>query len=58
MITYKEKNKTSVYLEKKYIGDIFEINTYGLNTRYQYFPKGKKEGGEKFKSLALCKKSL
>ena len=54
MITYKNKYCVYVYLDNKHVGNIFEIQGKG----WQYFPKGQKEGGEIFASLALCKKSL
>ena len=66
MITYKIKNKhpqkwTEVYLGRKHVGNIYEVaipcKLCGLDTGYQYVPKGQKEGGTMFPSLALCKKS-
>ena len=63
MITYKTTNTyplkcVAVYLDKKYVGDIFERTWTLFGKGWQYFPKGQKEGGEMFQSLALCKKSL
>lgn len=57
MITYKEidYSEVAVYLEGKRVGTIVPIHG-GL---WQYWPKGPRaEGGEKFLTLALCKKSL
>ena len=59
MIIYKNKKTpgrewTAVYLDKKLVGNIYRVDI----TSWQYFPKGHKEGGEMFPSLALCKKSL
>ena len=59
MITYKNKKSpgkewTAVYLDKKHVGNIYRVDICD----WQYFPKGKKEGGEMFPSLNLCKKSL
>lgn len=60
MLTYKgsmEKDRrVSVYLEKKYIGDI----VYSDKKMYQYIPKGygPADGGELFFKLSECKQSL
>jgi hypothetical protein len=54
MITYKRRWEIiDVYLEKKRIGAIKQV-TGG----YQYFPKGKRKGGEIFKSVMQCMVSL
>lgn len=62
-ITYEERIK--VKLDGKHVGDIkvLEIpeNRHGneiVVVWYQYFPKGRKEGGERFESLQRCKNSL
>jgi len=55
MITFETTVK--VKLDGKYVGDIKQITTpVGLaGWYYQYFPKGSKEGGEKFFNLETCK---
>lgn len=54
MLTYeKQPVHVKVKLDGKYIGDIKEVAN-----GFQYFPKGKKVGGEVFHTLALCKESL
>jgi hypothetical protein len=59
MITFKsfygDGEYHNVYLDGKLVG---RIAPQGIETDYQYFPKGQKQGGEVFKTLALCKQSL
>jgi hypothetical protein len=43
-----------VFLEGRRVGTI----TRGFDGMWQYFPKGKNEGGQKFPTLALAKASL
>jgi len=58
-LTYETKapGNISVYLDKKPVGTI--RRTKGLNfPEYVFFPKGSKNGGDKFSSLEACKESL
>lgn len=50
-ISYEDETK--VFLAGKRIGTIKFKKGF-----YQYFPKGQKEGGDKFKTIAVCKLSL
>lgn len=63
----KVKNKPvwKVSLDKRVVGEIrFLIGTeerFGVDepvTFFQYFPKGSSTGGEKYKDLTACMKSL
>lgn len=55
MISYKNKNDyIEVFLDKKMIGKIKE----NKEKLFQYFPKGSKNYGEPFKTIAEVKKSL
>ena len=47
-------NVVEVFLDNKFVGTI----RYTFGRLWQYTPKGQKEGGEEFPSLALCKRSL
>ena len=62
MITYKWEdvgNNRAVFLDDRRVGTIKRIGTYGNDFKgWQYFPKGKKDGGEIFKSLSDCEDSL
>lgn len=53
MITYE----TRVFSDGKYIGTIRRVKEF-IEVRFQYFPKGQKEGGELFKTLTACQNSL
>jgi len=44
---------TMVYLDGKHIGNILKVKD-----GFQYFPKGKKTGGEVFPTLEEVKRSL
>lgn len=57
MITYREQDSAEikVWLDGKYVGTIFSLP----DGSWQYWPKGpRSEGGEKFPTLAACKRSL
>ena len=43
-----------VTLDGKRVGIIYQQ----FDSMWQYFPKGSKDGGDKFPTLALCKRSL
>lgn len=64
MITYAPHTQYSihVFLDGKLVGGICEIfdTVAGQKIRqYQYWPRGSRsEGGEKFPTLATCKRSL
>lgn len=51
MLEYEEIIR--VRINNKLIGEIKKVET-----GWQYFPKGKKEGGEIFKDVRECKRSL
>lgn len=58
MITYESpknvcSNNLIVKLSGKRVGEIKEV----IN-KWQYFPKGGKEGGARWSSLAHCKRSI
>lgn len=53
MITYVAGEPISVFLDNKCVGSIKKVDG-----GYQYFPKGKKEGGDIFPSIKEVKKSL
>ena len=55
MITYKNTNSsmTTVYLDGERVGVIEQVIG-----GFQYFPEGRKEGGEIFDTLRQCKNSL
>jgi hypothetical protein len=58
MITYKPteySGEIRVYLEGKFTGTIHQTT----DNQFQYWPKGPRaKGGDKFPTLALCKRSL
>lgn len=53
MLTFELKSRIIVKLAKKIVGEIKTVKG-----GYQYFPKGSKTGGEVYKSLDSCMKSL
>lgn len=65
MLTYKKKdeNRTDspirVLSEGKVLGTIKTTRSdIGTEPKFQYFPKGSKNGGDVFPTLAECKASL
>lgn len=52
------KTEFRVLLNGKHVGQIRGIYNVNLVVGWQYFPKGSKNGGEKFTSLEACKASL
>lgn len=69
MITFDsavKDRKLKVFLDKKLVGEIREVlvdeerGSWGFCTltKYQYFPKGCKKGGDYFDTLKECKLSL
>lgn len=59
MISYSTRTSWSlnVRLDGKIVGIIQEY-VEGDVRSYQYIPKGSKTGGEKFPTLAQCKRSI
>jgi len=62
VITFKwvsVATEEAVVLDGKRVGVIKRIECQdGKFCGWQYFPKGQKEGGEKFKKLSECEESL
>ena len=54
---WQSADDQKVYMDGKVVGTIKRI-TVGSGWVWQYFPKGSKTGGEQFKSLAECHRSL
>lgn len=57
MITLKWEDvgmNEKVFLDNRFVGVIKKIDGRG----WQYFPAGQKEGGEIFKRISNCEKSL
>lgn len=55
-ITYSHDttDRVTVYLAGRHVGVIRQQK----DGQWQYFPKGQKTGGEKFPTLAQCKRSV
>lgn len=56
-VEYTTGKRWIIYLDRKKIGHIFEIENIGGST-FQYMPMGARSGGETFATFAECRRSL
>lgn len=57
-LTYVEEHKVRVYIGSRHVGNIRSLRNRDGTVSWCYFAKGDRFGGDEFKSLEACKKSL